>query len=261
MYFKSFLKIKWELIVPGAQGPGRPRCQWSLPRCHLPLGHREPPQPCPPGEKGTWWEPGGRRMSPRWPGRPYRVGAGDLHGVGDAVGRVAGLGGPPRLRHGLRGPRHGAGRPDELPLSGQSSSSAGGRPRHRRLRETRNEVGSANGTPSFGPVRKRGKAGPSLLLLHLPPCPLGPGGAQSHRLGQQLPHKPRQGVVATPLPRPPLSRRRTHHVATNPPWPPDLWGPVLRKRLAAHGKQAGPSGEALGVWWMDTVRSGRRRAE
>lgn len=28
---------------------------------------------------------------------PYRVGPGDLHRVGDAVGRIAGLSGPPRL--------------------------------------------------------------------------------------------------------------------------------------------------------------------
>lgn len=40
------------------------------------------------------------------------------------MGRVTGLGGPPRLCHGLRGPRHGGGRPGglvgpcKLPLNG-----------------------------------------------------------------------------------------------------------------------------------------------
>lgn len=155
------------------------------------------------------------------------------------MGRVAGLSGPPRLRHGLRGPRHGAGRPDELPLSGQSSSSAGGRPRHRRLRETGNKAGSATEPrpPVLWAGEEEGQAGPplhpppplslpfppysssSIFLFPpplLPPCPLGPGGARSHKLGQQMPHRPRQGAVSTPRPRPPLSRRRTHHVGTAP---------------------------------------------
>ena len=55
----------------------------------------------------------GERRPQRWP-RAYttpplthRVGPGDLHRVRNAMGRVAGLGGPPRLRHRLRGPRHG----------------------------------------------------------------------------------------------------------------------------------------------------------
>ena len=44
------------------------------------------------------------------------------------MGRVAGLGGPPRLCHGLRGPRHGTGCPDKLPLDGHRGLKAS--PRH-----------------------------------------------------------------------------------------------------------------------------------
>lgn len=45
---------------------------------------------------------------------PYRVGPGDLHRVGDAMGRVAGLSSPPGLCHRLRGSRHGSRGPGGL---------------------------------------------------------------------------------------------------------------------------------------------------
>lgn len=111
--------LKWELTFPNAQGRGRPRCPRRLPRRPPALGdtvRHASPDP----EEGE--ERGGH------PGAPYRVGPGDLHRIGDAMGWVAGLGGPPRLRHGLRGPRHGGGRPDKLPLDGHWRLKAS--PRH-----------------------------------------------------------------------------------------------------------------------------------
>lgn len=116
----TFPSLKWELTdFTRCTEPGRPRMPEVSAEDPRPfrdtLSHTRSPDS---EEKKELGRDSVTGESPKGgPGRPYRVGSADLHGIGYAVGRVAGLGGPPRLRHRLCGPRHGGACPGQLPLN------------------------------------------------------------------------------------------------------------------------------------------------